>query len=323
MISLGIDTSNYTTSAAVFDGENHTNHRKILDVKQGMRGIRQSDGVFIHNRELPGMLETLLKSVDGISAVGVSTRPRSVDGSYMPVFTVGHGYARAVAAAMRVPLYEFSHQDGHIMAGVYSSRAWELLDAPFISVHLSGGTTEILLSEYIGCGFKNEIIGGTLDISAGQLIDRIGVAMGLKFPCGTELEKLALLCEKSSKLPFSVKGGYMNLSGVETKLIRDIRPHDPEIARTVLCYVRDVLVKAINNAAAECGVKRVLVVGGVASNSIIRKGLKEKLVPRVYFAKRELSTDNAVGTAVLTRMALQESFYGRNTTGNRLCIEGK
>lgn len=302
MITLGIDTSNYTTSVATYDGTSFEMSRKILDVKQGMRGIRQSDGVFVHNRELPSMIEHRISDTK-IQAVGVSTRPRSIDGSYMPVFTVGHGYARAVAAASDVPLYEFSHQDGHIMAGIYSANAAYLLEAPFISVHLSGGTTEILLSEYNGYNFKNEIIGGTLDISAGQLIDRVGVEMGLKFPCGKELEKLALESEQTYNLPFSIKGTYMNLSGVETKLLRQINGLDADIARTVLCYIGDVLAKTITAAITDTEVKKVLIAGGVASNEIIRKKLINLTEAEVHFASRELSTDNAVGVAILAAMA--------------------
>lgn len=303
MITLGIDTSNYTTSAAIYGNDTFKMCRKILDVKMGMRGIRQSEGVFIHNRELPIMLEKLLCDAEKPSAVGVSTRPRSVDGSYMPVFTVGHGYARAIAAALQVPIYEFSHQDGHIMAGIYSAKCFDLLERPFISVHLSGGTTEILLSRFNGYNFNNEIIGGTLDISAGQLIDRVGVAMGLKFPCGKELENLAQKADRSIKLPFSVKGSYMNLSGVETKLLRMTDGLDPVIANTVLEYIRDVLIKALNNAVTDTGLDSILIAGGVASNNILRKGITEQVNANVYFASKELSTDNAAGIASLAYLA--------------------
>lgn len=304
MTALGIDTSNYTTSSATYDGDGFLMSRKILDVKQGERGIRQSDGVFIHNRELPGFIEERLRGVSGrIDAVGVSTRPRSIEGSYMPVFTVGYGYARAVAAACGVKLHEFSHQDGHIMAGVYSAGRFDLLDKPFISVHLSGGTTEILTSEYDGHSFENKIIGGTLDISAGQLIDRVGVKMGLKFPCGRELEKAAMETAEYDRLPFSIKGSYINLSGVETKLIRLADGLSPRLARTVLIYVKDVLSKALNNAVKETGIKSILMAGGVASNSILREGLINSVDAEVVFASKELSTDNAVGIAVLAYMA--------------------
>lgn len=302
MITLGIDTSNYTTSVALFDGASHKMTRKILDVKIGMRGIRQSDGVFIHNRELPIMISELAKDVK-INAVGVSTKPRNVKGSYMPVFTVGDGYAKAIASVLGVNCYEFSHQDGHIMAGIYSANAYALLNEPFISVHLSGGTTEILHTEFDGYKFDNEIIGGTLDISAGQLIDRVGVKMGLKFPCGKELESLALTTEKTFKLPYSVKDGYVNLSGIETKLINAIDGPDATVARSVLYYVANVLKMTINAAKTQTKLSKVLIVGGVASNSIIRDELVKEFGNNIYFASKELSSDNAVGVAALAYKA--------------------
>ena len=302
MTSIGIDTSNYTTSVAKFDGNKFKMTRKVLDVKAGMRGIRQSDGGFIHNRELPGMIDEIVRGSKA-DCVGVSTTPRNAEKSYMPVFTVGHGYARAIAAAMDVNMYEFSHQDGHIMAGVHSANAQSLLDAPFISVHISGGTTEILCSEYDGCRFLNKIIGGTLDISAGQLVDRVGVAMGLKFPCGKEIEKLALQTTDTIKMPYSVKDSFTNLSGVETKLLRLVNGPNPVIARTVLEYIKDVLIKTISNAIISTKIYNVLIVGGVASNSIIRTGLSEEFKSDIYFATPELSTDNAVGIAILAHMA--------------------
>ncbi len=302
MITLGIDTSNYTTSVALFDGKNHRMIRKILDVKEGMRGIRQSDGVFIHNRELPLMIKEIING-DKIDAVGVSATPRNVTGSYMPVFTVGSGYAKAISSVLNINCHEFSHQDGHIMAGIYSLGAYEFLDEPFISVHLSGGTTEILESKYNGYNFDNEIIGGTLDISAGQLIDRVGVKMGLKFPCGKELEKLSLSTDKTIPLPISVKGAYVNISGTETKLQTITEVSNPVIARSVFFYIAQILIKTIRTAREQTGIKRIMIAGGVASNSIIRERLTDEFADNIYFASKELSSDNAVGIAVLAYKA--------------------
>lgn len=302
MISLGIDTSNYTTSVALYNGETFRTKRKILDVKMGMRGIRQSEGVFIHNRELPNMLGEILDGVK-VDIVGVSVSPRNAEGSYMPVFTVGHGYAKAITSALGINLYEFSHQDGHLMAGIYSAGCFQLLDKPFLAVHLSGGTTEILSVKYNGLRFDEEIIGGTLDISVGQLIDRIGVKMGMKFPCGKELENLALSCNEIKRLPFSIKDTYFNLSGVETKLMNEITAPNPSVAKTVFSYVTELLIKTISNAMKKTFIKDVLVVGGVASNSIIRNGLKECFKDRIFFATKELSSDNAVGCSVLAYLA--------------------
>lgn len=307
MSTLGFDTSNYTASVAWTDGKTDENIRKLLYVKEGERGIRQSDGVFQHMKLIPELFTQLADKIDiaAVSAVGVSTRPRTVEGSYMPVFLAGKGYAEVVSAALGVPLYKFSHQDGHVMAGIYSCGAYSLLEGDFLSVHLSGGTTEILKSRYEGINFVHEIIGGTRDISAGQLIDRIGVAMGLSFPAGKALETLALTSVAADKLPVSADGSYMNFSGAETRAMRMHK--SASLALGVLECVRDTLIKTINHAIKETGIRRILIAGGVASNGIIRDGLNNHLNGEVYFAKKEYSCDNAVGIAYLTHLAHKEA----------------
>ena len=310
MSTLGFDTSNYTASTAWTDGMADKNIRQLLYVKEGERGIRQSDGVFQHMKLIPELFERLSAQIDmnDVKAVGVSTRPRTVEGSYMPVFLAGEGYARVVSNTLGVPLYEFSHQDGHVMAGIYSCGCFELLEKDFLSVHLSGGTTEILKSRYEGRNFVHEIIGGTKDISAGQFIDRVGVKMGMQFPAGKALEQLALSADRAEKLPVSVDGTYMSFSGVETKASRMADECEKaSLALGVLETVRDTLIKSINNAIKETNTHNILVVGGVASNGIIRKGLTEQLDGEVHFAKAEYSTDNAVGIAYLAHMANKEA----------------
>lgn len=299
MSALGFDTSNYTASAAWTDGTADKSVRQLLYVKEGERGIRQSEGVFQHMKLIPELFDKLADGIDlgAVRAVGVSTRPRSVEGSYMPVFLAGKGYAEVVSRTLGVPLYEFSHQDGHVMAGIYSCGAYSLLDGDFLSVHLSGGTTEILKSRYEGYNLVHGIIGGTRDISAGQLIDRIGVKMGLSFPAGVRLEQLALTADRAEKLPVSADGSYMNFSGAETKAMS--MTMGAPLALGVLEAVRDTLIKTINNAVRETGIHRILIAGGVASNGIIREGLRAQLDGEVYFAKREYSSDNAVGIAYL------------------------
>jgi N6-L-threonylcarbamoyladenine synthase len=305
MIYLGIDTSNYTTSVAAAGNDMLISKRQILPVKAGERGIRQSDGVFQHMKLLPELFDALSNEADmkKIAAVGVSTRPRNIEGSYMPVFLTGEGYARVIADALDVPLYKFSHQDGHIMAGIYSCGCENLLSGEFLSVHLSGGTTEILKTCFVGNGFENEIIGGTKDISAGQFIDRIGVKLGLQFPAGKGLEVLSKNAKKAIKLPISTDGAYMNFSGIETKASRMAGECDSsELALGVLTAVKNALVKTLKCAMENTGIKRVLLVGGVASNGLIRNGLTNELDGDIYFASPELSTDNAVGIAKLAEI---------------------
>lgn len=299
-IFLGIDTSNYTTSVGAV-GDITENIRKIIDIEDGKRGIRQSDGVFVHLKELPRLFDMLTIDMKSVSAIGVSTRPRNVEGSYMPVFLAGESFAKVIAKCLEIPLFECSHQDGHIMAGIMSIGAYELLDEPFLAVHLSGGTTEILSCEYKNDHFDAKIIGGTKDISAGQLIDRLGVAMGMKFPCGKEIDRLSLLGDESPiPLKTSVKDGYINFSGMETKLLGMAQSQDCSVlAKTALTFIGKSLAEAINFHKP----KKVLFVGGVASNTLLRKYFEEKIDAQVHFASKELSCDNAVGVAELCRRA--------------------
>lgn len=306
MIYLGIDTSNYTTSVCAVSDTEIISKRKILDVRQGERGLRQSDGVFQHMKNLPLLYKSLCEEINPseIAAVGVSTRPRSVEGSYMPVFLQGEGYARVIAQTLGVDLYEFSHQDGHIAAGIRSCNGYDLLNDEFISVHLSGGTTEILKSRYNGHGFECEVIGGSRDISVGQFIDRVGVALGMRFPAGVHMESAANKTVETVALPIKTDGAWMNLSGVETKATRMVRENSEiteAMARGVLVEVKKALVKVISSASKSTGLNRVLVAGGVASNQIIREGLCT-MKSDLRFASREFSTDNAMGIAELTRL---------------------
>ena len=212
---LGIDTSNYTTSAAIYSAENGIVHKKmLLPVKQGECGLRQSDAVFHHVRQLPLVISSLLEGFEGdITAIGVSAKPRDAEGSYMPCFTVGLGTAKILSKTMRIPLYEFSHQSGHIAAAAYSSGNIGLLKREFLAFHVSGGTTEAVIvtpdSERI---ISETIAAKTLDLNAGQLIDRVGVMLGLGFPCGMELERLAAAnTAKLPKVKSTLKGCDMNL----------------------------------------------------------------------------------------------------------------
>ena len=195
-VFIGIDTSNYTTSVAILsvNGDLIANKKLLLPVKQGERGLRQSDALFSHTVNLPmtmKSIEPLIKDRE-IVAVGVSARPRNQDGSYMPCFLAGVSVAQGISTALGIPLYQFSHQCGHIMAAVHSSGSWELLDDEFAAFHISGGTTELVKVKKSDNGFIADIIGETADLNAGQVIDRVGVYLGLPFPAGPSVEREAL-----------------------------------------------------------------------------------------------------------------------------------
>lgn len=314
---IGIDTSNYTTSAALFDAsvcEFRSNVKRLLTVSEGERGLRQSDAVFAHVKNLPSVTAEAFADVEPerLVAVGVSETPRDVEGSYMPCFSVGAAAAATLAGGTKKPLHSFSHQAGHVMAAVWSSGARELLDGDFLAFHVSGGTTELLFVRPQDCYFRIEKLGGTLDLNAGQAIDRSGVKLGLTFPCGAGLEELALASnEKIERSGVSVKGFECNLSGLENKvdgLINEGRERG-YIAAYVLDFVARTLIKLTKNALDALGTLPVLYAGGVMSNSIIKNMLKSELGKRtaLHFAEPRFSSDNAAGIALLTAAA-EEGF---------------
>ena len=305
MLILGIDTSNYTTSCALFDSEKRmvAQRKRLLPVKAGEKGLRQSDAVFHHTVQLPQLMEELFDGAGDIAAVGVSEKPRDAEGSYMPCFLVGVNSARCVGAAAGKPVHAFSHQAGHIMAALWSAGALELIDREFIAFHVSGGTTEMLLvSPDEQRGFAVRLIGGTGDLNAGQAVDRAGVMMGLPFPCGKGLEALALRSEKTFNPKVSVSGGTCSLSGLENQCrdrLSKGEPHE-DVARYCLDFIGKTLEKLAEYALAEHGSLPIVFAGGVASNSIIRARLTAKFGAR--FAEPEFSCDNAAGVALLAAL---------------------
>ena len=296
---IGIDTSNYTTSIAFFDGTGGENCSKLLPVKSGELGLRQSDAVFAHIKSLPELSGRLFSHVrEEIRAVGVSTRPRAVEGSYMPCFLVGLSHATLLSNALHVPLVEVSHQQGHVAASLWSAGHLELMDEPHLAWHLSGGTTELLLVEPEGKLVKCTKIGGTTDISAGQLIDRTGQLLGLPFPSGKHLD--ALSREAAGKDFFRVKCKDMtfSFSGMQNKVQQYFEANgDPaETAAYALRCVAYGVFHATQQALKAYPGLPVVFSGGVASNSLLRQVL-EPLNP--IFAQPQYSTDNAMGVAVL------------------------
>ena len=304
MSVIGFDTSNYTTSIACFDGNDGINCSQLLPVKQGQLGLRQSDAVFHHTKSLPELSGRLFSHLDAadIQAVGVSTRPRAIEGSYMPCFLVGYTHARMLSDLLHVPLFEVSHQQGHVAASLWSAGRMDLMDRAHLAWHLSGGTTELLLVEPEGKNVCCTRIGGTTDISAGQLIDRTGQLLGLPFPSGKHLDVLS----KDAVLNdvFSVKCPEMefSLSGLQNKVEKYHTGSAAETAAYALRCIACAVRKATENALKAYPGLEVVFSGGVASNSLLRADMAD-LAP--VFCAPKYATDNAMGVAVLAHRLLE------------------
>lgn len=300
---LGIDTSNYTTSTAIFDSSTGVmlQQKKLLPVKEGQLGLRQSDAVFHHTQQLHLLFSELVKDIDlkELKMIGVSSKPRPVDGSYMPCFTVGENTADVLSSALKVPLVRFSHQEGHISAALFSSKREDLFSRNFLAFHVSGGTTEAVLAKGTNCGFDIELVAKSLDLHAGQAVDRVGLMLGLSFPCGAELEKLALKNSEKIKVHPKFKGADCCLSGVENqcKKLIDSGKSPEYVADYCINYIKRSLSMMTDKLIETYGEMPIIYAGGVMSNTIIKNEFTQKY--NAVFAPPAYSTDNAAGIAYL------------------------
>lgn len=303
MYFLGIDTSNYTTSVAVLDAQGTLvlEERRLLEVPQGKHGLRQSEAFFQHVNAFPRLFQ-LLQNLTELAGVAVSTRPRAVCDSYMPVFLAGHSLAQVIAHSLGIPLLECSHQQNHLAAGFWSAGWWP--KEPILALHLSGGTSEVLVVDW-DIPPRVQILGETRDINAGQFIDRVGVALGLSFPAGPQLEALAQGAMGSVRLASPVQEMNMSFSGPLSAALRLVGVVDAkELARGVEDCVAKAVEKEVLRAAEHTGLKQVLLVGGVSSNARIRQRLQIRLEHpalefRLHFATPSSARDSAIGCAVL------------------------
>lgn len=298
--ALGIDTSNYTTSAALVTADTVHHSKHPLAVKQGEKGLRQSDAVFQHVRQLDAVLKPLFDMGPKVTVIGVSDCPRREEGSYMPCFLVGEHTARTLSAALHVPVELFSHQQGHIAAALYSAGHMELLQQKFLAFHVSGGTTEALLCEPSEQGDLNcRCVAKSLDLKAGQAVDRVGVMLGLSFPAGPALEKLARACTESISYQPAMKGADCSLSGTENqcRALLEKKADAAYIAKYCMMAVCKTLERMAELLQVEYPGLPLLFSGGVCSNAMLQTVLQDRF--GAFFAAPEFSADNAAGPALL------------------------
>ena len=294
MAFLGIDTSNYTTSLALCEnGVVIQDCRRLLAVKKNEVGLRQSDALFQHWNNLPVLLKETLSGFNGhIEGIVVSVKPRPVEGSYMPCFTAGHNTAKMLSDLLNVPMFELTHQEGHILSAAYGNNID--FSKAVICAHLSGGTLELVR---VFCG-KIEIVGRTKDISYGKLLDRSGVLMGFDFPCGKYIDENALgfTVPQGYKNPLpkiSLNDAGLNISGIESavKRLAEKMPSG-ELSYCIMERISQSLSALIDSIRTD---EEVLICGGVAASEFIRSSCAGS---NYKFANKELCSDNAVGLAL-------------------------
>lgn len=314
---IGIDTSAYTTSVALTDirGEIIRDIKKSLSVPAGMKGLRQSEARSMHEKNLKEIFLHLEQDHDltSIAAVAVSVKPRPVSGSYMPVFLAGREKALMLAEELSIPCFGFSHQEGHI-AAVKEKSIFRDEDT-FLYWHISGGTCELIKVQ----NSEQQIIGGSKDISFGQLIDRAGVFLGMAFPSGKMMDETAEKAFEKSKekskgmsgdmtnylTPIKADGLMFNLSGIETNVLRSIKKNtgkEEMIILELFGKIAERIEKTTCDACIKTDIRRVIFAGGVASSRFLRRYMRRSRDIRnenIETLFGELSEDNAVGIAYL------------------------
>ncbi|PAB60966.1 Kae1-like domain-containing protein [Anaeromicrobium sediminis] len=312
---LGIDTSNYTTSVAVvdLDGNIILDKRQLLKVPMGKRGLRQSDALFQHINNIPILLNEIgkLKICGKIKGVCASSKPRPTLESYMPVFKASTSFGQTISNVLGCKYFECSHQENHIKAAIHSID--EQFDKKFLAIHISGGTTELLLVKRNSkLGYNIDIIGGTTDISIGQFLDRAGVKMGFDFPAGPRLDEIAFDSKMKLKeeIKMFAKNGEISLSGPETRICKLIeeKMDNEYISLLIFEYIIKGLSSMINYATKKYNMDKVILVGGVASSNFIKTHLNSRIndSTSIYFAKASHCTDNAIGSALIGAEAIFE-----------------
>jgi len=312
MYFLGIDTSCYTTSIGIVDEQENliADERKILKVNPGNRGIRQSEAFFQHITNLDELIKEVFNVIKPheIKAIGISSKPRNIDCSYMPVFNSGLHIGNILKYTLDIPAYLLSHQENHIYAGLWSSKFYP--KKPIAVYHISGGTTELLYVMMDNNKLNIKIIGGSSDLNAGQFIDRVGVSMGLNFPCGMEMDMLSNEAKNDDiVIPVSVKGEYMSFSGPETfaqRLIEEGNYDKASLSKAVFISIAKSIEETLINSKKNFNWNEVLLIGGVSSNSVIKEYLNNSKKLKTFninpiFAYKDYATDNAIGGAVYAR----------------------
>lgn len=319
MLCLGLDTSCYTTSAALFsDTGAPVQSRQLLKVPAGECGLRQSEAVFAHIRQISEMVcNVTARASEPIRCVCASTAPRDGDDSYMPVFEVGAALGQSIAAALNAPFYKTCHQRGHIEAAKYQSG---LADPCFLALHLSGGTTDLMQCDQS----RITPLGTSLDLHAGQLVDRTGVMLGLPFPAGPCLEELAKRGTARQLLPVSMAkdGVSCHLSGAEAQIKRlwENGADQNDLAAEVYSLLCRTVLRMASAAAKMTGLNRILIAGGVASSPLLREMLLKRNEDRrlgldIYFGRPEFSGDNAVGVAAIGLQKYKTELARRDPCG--------
>lgn len=317
MIVLGIETSCDETSIGIIeDNKILVNEIFSQKIHSEYGGVVPEIASRAHLQKILPLLNDALnkssltlKDIDLIS----STAGPGLIGALI----VGYCFGNGLSLSLDVPFVPVNHIDGHLYSVFLEN---DKIDFPYIALLVSGGNTSLFLIEDF---YKIKQLGNTLDDAAGEAFDKVGKLIGLKYPAGAEIEKLASEgSENFVDFPVaSVSGKYdFSFSGLKTSVLRFIQKNFPDgineeakrnIAASFQKVVLEALIQKTVSAVLEYNVKNVAVVGGVASNKLLQKRLRERLQEdvKLFVPSPLLCTDNGAMIAFAGLKSYQTNYY--------------
>ena len=305
-LTLGIETSCDETAAAVLRGETDLLANAVYsqaDIHAQYGGVVPEVASRNHVIKLPYIVSDALREA-GISLSDISLVAATYGPGLVGPLLVGLSYGKGVAFGLKVPFIGVNHLEGHIFAHRLSTPE---TSPPFMALVVSGGHTSLVDVQDYG---RYQLVGSTVDDAAGEALDKIGKMIGLSYPAGAEIDRMAR--EGNPKAipfprPMANSAGFdFSFSGLKTAVLYHLRKNPRErhedIAASVLASVVDILVGKSIEATRRFHRKRLIVVGGVAANAHLRSALTDAGSERgieVSFPTREFCTDNAAMIAAV------------------------
>lgn len=326
-IILGIESSCDDTAAALIQ------NRKILSNVIANQKIHQSYGGVVpelasraHQQNIVPVVNEALKQAgidrNQLSAIAFTRGP-----GLMGSLLVGSSFAKSLSMALNVPLIEVNHMQGHILAHFIEDANENSPEFPFLCLTVSGGHTQIVkVSNY----FEMKVLGETIDDAAGEAFDKAGKILGLDYPAGPIIDKLAKE-GNSEKFKFSkpkVEELNFSFSGLKTAILYFIQKETqknpdfiqenlPDLCASIQKTIVDILMEKLSLAVKKTGISQVAIAGGVSANSEIRNRLKEMETEKnwkVFIPKFEYTTDNAAMIAMAGQLKFEQSEFAEITS---------
>lgn len=311
MLILGIETSCDDTGVALYDSAAHKVVAHAVHTQASMHevygGVVPELASRDHIRRLVPLTRKVLggKTIDGI---GYTEGP-GLAGALL----VGASFAHGLAVSLGVPAVGVHHLEGHLLSPLLSARRPEF---PFLALLVSGGHTQLMRVDGVG---RYELLGDTQDDAAGEAFDKTAQLLGLGYPGGPALSKLA---ERGTperyRLPRPMIGAGLDFSfsGLKTAvltLVKNERPEPADVARAFVDAIVEVLVVKCARAVESTGLTQLVVAGGVGANAQLRSALDAEAARGgfdVFYPEPELCTDNGA------MIALAAAYRLRNATGS-------